>query len=152
MAVRASPWKLALFASTFAVLAVSAATARNLQFFAVLLGGNEVSAGGDANAGDPNGTGTASVIVVSGTQICYSILVDNIDKPTMAHIHEAPAGVNGPIVVPLSEPSTGNPGTSSDCTTVDSDLVNRIRDTPSDFYVNVHTGNFPAGAVRGQLF
>ena len=31
-------------------------------------------------------------------------------------------------------------------------LLARIRNTPGNFYINVHTGQFPDGAVRGQLF
>jgi CHRD domain len=120
--------------------------------FAVLLGGNEVSATGDANAGDPDGRGSATVII-DGTTLCFGILVDGIDTPTAAHIHRNVAGLNGPIVVPLTHPSTGDPGASSDCLSgLDKRLLTEIQSRPSAFYVNVHTEQFPAGAVRGQLF
>ena len=66
--------------------------------FAVLLGGNEVSSSGEANAGDPDGYGSATVII-RGTTLCFGITVDGIDKPILAHIHQAPAGLNGDIVV-----------------------------------------------------
>jgi hypothetical protein len=123
------------------------------QFFAVLSGGNEVSATGQAAAGDPNGYGTASVLIVGDDRICISALVNRIGKPTAAHIHEAPAGKNGPIVVPFTPPATGNPGTTTACVPgVSPAVLEHLRDTPTDFYVNVHTTKFPAGAVRGQLF
>src|SRR3954468_4251838 len=85
------------------------------QFFAVLSGGNEVSTDGRAAAGDPDGYGTASVLIVGDDRICISALVNRIDKPTAAHIHEGPAGKNGPIVVPFTSPATGNPGTTTAC-------------------------------------
>jgi hypothetical protein len=67
----------------------SAASAQGVQFFAVLSGGNEVSDAGRAAIGDRNGFGTASVIFSGAAgQICFSILVASIDKPTAAHIHE----------------------------------------------------------------
>jgi hypothetical protein len=122
------------------------------SLFAVLLGGNEVSDTGEANAGDPGGRGSATVII-SDTTACFGIVVDGIDGPTAAHIHRAVAGVNGDIVVVLTPPSAGDPGASSGCVPVnDPALLTAIRRDPSAFYVNVHTGEFPAGAIRGQLF
>jgi hypothetical protein len=135
------------------VFGASAASAQGIQLFAVLLGGNEVGPTGQAAAGDPDGSGTASVILVAADQLCFSILVDNIDQPAMAHIHQGVAGTNGPIVINLVPPNAGDPGHSSGCVPeVDPALLESIHRTPSEFYVNVHTGAFPAGAVRGQLF
>jgi hypothetical protein len=37
------------------------------------------------------------------------------------------------------------------CVDVDRDLLNAIRKRPEQYYVNVHTREFPEGAVRGQL-
>ena len=37
------------------------------------------------------------------------------------------------------------------CATADRALVKEILQNPAGFYVNVHTSDFPAGAVRGQL-
>jgi hypothetical protein len=120
--------------------------------FAVLLGGNEVSDTGEANAGDQDGRGSATVIISDAT-VCFGIVVDGIDRPIAAHIHRAAAGVNGDIVVVLTPPSAGDPGASSGCVPVDDQaLLTAIRRDPSAFYVNVHTGEFPAGAIRGQLF
>jgi CHRD domain len=124
------------------------------QLFTVLLGGNEVSDAGAANAGDPDGGGTATVLIGdTDPTLCYAILVTGIDTPTAAHIHEAAAGTNGPIVVPLDPPDAGDPGQSSDCITdADAAVVDRIRKNPLGFYVNVHNDAYPTGAVRGQLF
>lgn len=122
--------------------------------FSVLLGGNEVSDQGDANVGDADGRGSATVIVNpdSGT-LCFTTLVTGIDTPVAAHIHQAPAGQNGPIVVLLSAPATGNLDASSGCgTDLEPTLLEAIRRGPQDFYVNVHTEEFPDGALRGQLF
>jgi hypothetical protein len=68
------------------------------------------------------------------------------------HIHENTAGDNGAIVVEFTPPTSGNPGNSSECVEDTADVIARIRNNPSRFYVNVHTGPFPSGAVRGQLF
>lgn len=100
--------------------------------------------------GDPDGSGTATITLNQGQGVvCFELSVTNIDPATAAHIHVAPAGVAGPVVVGLIPPSSG---TSSGCVVdVDPDLIKAIRQNPSDYYVNVHNPAFPPGALRGQL-
>lgn len=152
MSNRLLPWS---FAATFAFAAIhiGAAQAQGIQHFAVLNGGNEVSAAGAASAGDPDGSGAASIIVL-GNRVCFSILVTGIGAPNAAHIHEAEAGANGPIVVPLAPLPAGAPvATAAGCVAgLGAGLITRLRNTPNRFYVNVHNAAFPSGAVRGQLF
>jgi hypothetical protein len=123
--------------------------------FAVLTGKKEVSSTGEKGVGDPNGRGTFSGMF-DGTELCYGITVKNIQNPIAAHIHEGSPSEAGPIVVPTSGslefPATGDPGASSDCIEVEAALARRIQKNPRKFYVNVHTPDFPGGAVRGQLF
>jgi CHRD domain len=122
--------------------------------FAVLLGGNEVSNEGEANVGDEDGHGSATVIVDTESQtLCFGVLVTGIDTPVAAHIHNALTGQNGPIVVPLTPPASGDAGASSGCLdNLDPQLLEAIVEGPGAFYVNVHTETFPDGALRGQLF
>jgi hypothetical protein len=143
---------LAVFAGI--MVGATAASAQGMHFFAVLNGGNEISPAGQANAGDPNGFGTAHVMFAGPGRLCYGISVFGISAPIAAHIHEAEAGTNGPIVVTLAPPVlTAGAGTASGCVSgIAAALLASIRNTPGNFYVNVHTGQFPAGAVRGQLF
>lgn len=100
--------------------------------------------------GDPNGTGTAEFQVNPGqNEICYRLEVAGVEGTIIAaHIHRAPSGVAGPIVVPLGAPVTGS---SAGCAAVDRALAQDIVVNPADYYVNVHTNVRPAGAVRGQL-
>ena len=51
-------------------------------------------------------------------------------------------------VVTLDAPDDND---SDDCDTKDDALVDEIRANPAGFYVNVHTAELPAGAIRGQL-
>jgi CHRD domain len=82
------------------------------------------------------------------------ILNKNGETFVAGHIHLAPVGVAGSIVVPLfaspgttarhirqSGVATPNPGTTGAalCT------------NPNAYYVNYHTTAFPGGAIRGQL-
>ena len=103
--------------------------------------------------GDPDGSGTVTLWLNPGQeQVCWEIQVSNITLPAIAaHIHEAPAGVPGPVVVPLFPPAPDESGFSSGCMSADRELIKDIIQHPEDYYVNVHTTDFPAGAVRGQL-
>lgn len=80
--------------------------------------------------------------------VCYSIAVSNIAPATAAHIHDAPAGQTGPVVVTLAPPADGS---SEGCVAADRTLIKDVRKNPSEYYVNVHNADFPAGALRGQL-
>ncbi len=110
-----------------------------------------------ALAGDPNGRGEVYVFGVDGdpTTLCYVLTVDKIATATAAHIHEGPAGSNGPVVVNLAAPGDGN---AADCLTegeagkfVGDQTVAEILANPEDYYVNVHNAEYPGGAIRGQL-
>jgi hypothetical protein len=66
----------------------------------------------------------------------------------MAHIHKGPPDGSGPVVVPLITPTVYG---SKDCVAAAPALVKDIADHPANYYVDIHTFKFPAGAVRGQL-
>ena len=113
------------------------------EFRATLSGANEVP------AGDPDGWGRAEVSINDATdRICIDLEVRAISAVTAAHIHRGSAGVNGPPVVNIDAPDDDD---SDDCDSITDTLADEIRANPSAFYVNVHTADFPNGAIRGQL-
>lgn len=101
--------------------------------------------------GDPDGRGIAILRLNPGQeQVCFELFVENITLPaSAAHIHEAPAGVAGPVVRGLAAPNAN--GEASGCVPLDRDEIMEIILEPEEYYVNVHTSDYPAGAVRGQL-
>jgi len=105
----------------------------------------ELSGAAEVPPADPDGSGTAFITLNQGQgRVCWELTWSNIGAPLAAHIHVAPAGVNGPIVVPL-EPIAGG------CISADSDLIKAIRQNSEGYYVNIHNEEFPGGAIRGQL-
>ena len=103
-------------------------------------------------AGDPDGTGAALITLnVGQREICWHTSVSNIALPaTASHIHQAAAGVRGGIVVVLSPPD--ETGVAVGCRSgLDPDLLRDILQSPESYYVNVHTTEFPSGAIRSQL-
>ena len=145
---------LAPAALVTAGLSTSAAQSKGPLYkpaFASLLGANEIGDDGKKNAGDPDGEGSFA-LSAGATNICYAYVVKAIEAPVGAHIHQAKAGKNGDIVVPLEIPTGGDPGTFSACLqNQDAALVEDLIEHPQKYYMNVHTPTYPTGAIRGQL-
>jgi hypothetical protein len=115
-------------------------------------------------------TGTAT-FTVSGGQISYTVNVVGITNAVASHIHVAPVGENGPVVMNLC--GTGDPvpacvsgtgtfsGISSETIGITFDeLVAEMQ--AGNTYVNVHTndgapppntgaGDMQSGEIRGQI-
>jgi hypothetical protein len=142
--------------ATIAVTGSGATTfpTRKNPIFAQMTGGQEVNpTTGRNGAGDNDGRGGFSALISrSAGMFCYGVAVRGIDSPILMHIHKAPRGVNGPIVIPLTPPATGDPGSASACVAVsDQKLLKNIQLHPDQYYANIHTTAFPGGAIRGQL-
>jgi glucose/arabinose dehydrogenase len=103
-----------------------------------------------------------AVVKVRNGLLDVKVIVANLDDIVASHIHCAPAGVNGPVGLtlfaggPTSDSgilvngtfSAPNLGNSCSWSTIN-DVVAAI--VAGNAYVNVHTEENPAGAIRGQL-
>jgi CHRD domain-containing protein len=142
-----APITFAAMLALFAGLALAGvAMAKQVTLSATLSGGAT-----ETPPGDPDGSGTASVTVDPDTgKVCWNISVSNIADATQSHIHVVAAGVSGDVVVPLDV--DGFSGSTQGCVEgQDKALLAKIIGNPAGYYVNVHTADFKAGAVRGQL-
>ena len=114
---------------------------------------NLTGAAETAPGGDDDGSGTAKLrLDRAKKRVCFTIRVRDIGDVVAAHIHAGGRGVAGSIAVDLiAAPESGARFTG--CTEgVAKSLIRKILRRPKKYYVNVHTGDFPGGAVRGQLF
>ncbi|HEX2855254.1 MAG TPA: CHRD domain-containing protein [Opitutaceae bacterium] len=121
-------------------------SAQVLVFHANLTGAQEVP----ANASP--GTGFADAILdVPTSVLTFSTTWSGLLAATSnGHIHTAPVGVSGPVVIPFPGLTLGSTfGTYSNTFTLTagqvSDLVAGLD------YVNIHSTSFPGGEIRGQL-
>lgn len=107
------------------------------------------------NVGDPDGSATGSITVnVGQDRVCWEFTnVANLAPLNRAHIHKAPAGSNGGIVIDFFNVASGMQGPLSGCTTtpIGKDVLKDIIQNPSAYYLNLHNADYPGGAVRGQL-
>jgi CHRD domain len=116
-------------------------------------GAQEVPSAEGKAVGDPDGFGV-SFLQPKGSSVDYSLAWVNIGAPTLGHVHQGRFGQNGPVKVTLfATPIPQNIfAVSGTVDELDPALTNEIRHNPSGFYSNLHTEEFPGGAVRGQLF
>lgn len=130
----------------FCLALTGSALADSLTLRAALTGEAEVP-----GPGDPDGTGNAQLRFFPATnEICYTIKVEAIMLPaTGAHVHDGDSSISGPVVVALTPPNAR--GVSTGCVVVEQTLFKDIYKHPAEYYVNVHTSDYPAGAIRGQL-
>ncbi|MEM6782512.1 MAG: CHRD domain-containing protein, partial [Bacteroidota bacterium] len=110
----------------------------------------------EVGEGDPDGSGTARVLFFPNRNLaCFQLRLRNIEPPTRAHIHRGEAGVNGPIAISFFDTVVDDPVPAPPnligCVTAERSVIAEILDDPAAFYVNIHTADFPPGAIRGQL-
>jgi CHRD domain len=129
----------------FLLATVSFAQPATVTLTASLSGANE-----RPNPGDPDGVGFAVVTLdrVANT-VTYSLGFQGVTSPTMAHIHRGTADVAGPVVIDFAPTFTN--GTATGTVSSTNALINEVIANPGAFYVNVHSTEFPPGAIRGQL-
>jgi CHRD domain-containing protein len=144
---------LAAFALV-ATLAIGAVTASGGRTFNLALSSAE-----EVPTPTDTATGTAWLQINPGQrEVCFEITWDDVaGMVTASHIHIAPVGVAGPVVVPLftvPQASDANgDGSASGCaaSTLSASELATILAKPADYYVNVHSTLNGAGAIRAQL-
>lgn len=99
--------------------------------------------------GPPGAEGTATIEVDDQAgELCYTLTYAGIGEPAHAHIHSGPKGAaDRPIAVDLRVLENGNRA----CVAADRAVLQAIAAAPSDYFLNIHTHDYPKGAIRGQL-
>jgi len=82
--------------------------------------------------------------------VTYTVSVaGNSEDVAAAHIHKAPPGKAGDVVLEL-DPAAVSAGTEK-TDKVAPDVAAAIAASPGDYYVNAHSASFPGGFARAQL-
>jgi hypothetical protein len=119
------------------------ANAETVSFTVEAAGANEVPAVTSA------GSASAQFVFDSETnELTYVIAVRGIseDEVTAAHIHNGPAGENGPVIYALAEEGFLQTNGSIELTDEDVDAL-----MAGELYVNVHSEEYPDGFARAQI-
>ena len=131
--------------TAFASTPAFAATAHPVSLKVTANGANE-----GAGKGSPAGTASGNFIINKTKHtFCYNIKSKGLTGINGVHIHKGAAGVDGAVVVVMDFKKFNMMGNS--CVKEPLSVLNAIAASPSKYYFNAHTPDFPAGAVRGQL-
>ena len=97
------------------------------------------------------GSGTANFTFDPATRVLsWSITYSGLSSPaTMAHLHVAAAGKNGPPAIWLSTRGTAPTSPITGSATLTPAQAAQLK--AGDWYVNLHSKDHPAGELRGQV-
>ena len=90
--------------------------------------------------------GSIDVVVMS----TGGVLLNGAGTVIAAHIHQAPAGSNGGVVVNLGTIVNGTLDFSGSVTVAQA-TIDAIAANPANYYLNIHTTAVGSGEIRGQL-
>ena len=111
--------------------------------------GHEVTLSGaqEVPANTSAASGSGSVHVAPDRGVTGTVRYTGM-QATAAHLHEAPAGANGPVIVPLLKAGDGMFAVPTDTSLTPSQYASYLA---GNLYVNVHSAAYPAGEIRAQL-
>lgn len=92
-------------------------------------------------------SGMGSIMVGPDGSVSGSVTTSGVDA-TMAHIHEAPMGQNGPVIVPFAKTADNVWSVPAGAKLTDAQLQSL---KSGNLYINVHSATNKGGEIRGQL-
>jgi hypothetical protein len=112
-------------------------------------GGHDVTLTGaqEVPANTSTASGSSSIRVAHDRSVSGGVRYTGM-LATVAHIHEAPVGANGPVIVPLVKAADGMLAVPAGTLLTPSQHASY---QAGNLYVNVHSAAYPAGEIRAQL-
>jgi len=92
-------------------------------------------------------SGVGAIIVAPDGSVSGTITTSGIEG-TMAHIHEAPMGQNGPVIIPFTKTSDNVWSAPAGAKLTDAQLQSL---KSGNLYLNVHSATNKPGEIRAQL-
>jgi hypothetical protein len=93
-------------------------------------------------------SGKSMIMIGADKSVTGSIEVMGM-TPTMAHIHEAAKGMNGPVIVPFTKTGANTFAPAPGAKLTDAQYASYMA---GNLYINVHSATYPGGEVRMQIW
>ena len=143
------------------VVSASFAGATPITFNVNMTGQKEVNSSGTPNQGDLNGSAIGTITLDPGSggstgTLAFNLTLSGLATPpaTDFHIHTGASTIMGPVFIPFGV-QAGDTLTatqfSGSRTGLNSANISTVLANTAGFYVNIHNGEFPSGAVRDQV-
>src|SRR5438105_8623315 len=132
----------ALHAQTAAVPAPDG----SFYFFSELRGVNEVP------PNNSTAVGSTLTVLDPNNLVTLQVSIGSLQNVTQSHIHERPPTCACPVVIPWATSSSKfSNGRTAVTIATTPEIAGRIKANPANFYVNVHSQQFPGGEIRWIL-
>ena len=128
------------------VMALSLALALGVTSATALAADVKLSGDQEVPAVKSAGSASGSVTINDDGSVSGSVTATGF-TPTAAHIHQAAAGKNGPVIVPFTK--EGDKFSAPAGAKLTPDQLKAYK--AGELYVNVHSAANPGGEVRAQL-
>ena len=133
------------------VLGTIAAAVISLAAYSGMAFGDQVkvtlSGGQEVPAVKTSASGGGTITINADKTVSGSVTTTGV-AGTMAHIHQAAAGKNGPVIVPLTKSGDNAWSVPAGAKLTDAQYEAY---KAGDLYVNVHSAENKGGEIRGQL-
>jgi hypothetical protein len=110
-------------------------------------GGQVLSGANEVPPNSSTATGSGSIRILGDGSVSGNITVAGM-VATAAHIHEAPPGQSGKVIVPFVKTADDTFGPAAGAKLTDEQYKSYLA---GNLYVNVHSATFPGGEIRAQL-